>query len=121
MTDITRLRVSLTKHGAHKIFVLLENFQPDDVLKNTWDTFKGIRIDRAQARKNLSSFAGDKLPGFWADAKARGPDTLKQLVFIAIAFSHYELIAALSNGSNGSGGGTIRRADLGGGKAFTNF
>ncbi|BCG92585.1 hypothetical protein [Mesorhizobium sp. 131-2-1] len=121
MTDLTRLSVSLTKHGAHKVRSLLEKFPVDDVLKNTWDKHSGIRIDRAQARKILSAFAGDKLPGIWAEAKRRGSDTLRHLVFLGIAFSHHTLIDALVNGGTADGKGTILRAALGGGKAFTNF
>jgi hypothetical protein len=121
MLDLTKLRVSLTKHGAHKVLTLLEKFHPDKVVPNTWDKFGGIKIDAAQARKNLSAFADDKLPGFWSDAKSRGSDTLRQLVFLAIAFSHHSLIEALQRGSTGNGKGKIVRDLVLRGKAFTNF
>ena len=54
-SGLSKLRVSLTKHGAHKVATLLRAFPKDQVLDNTQGTHDAIRIDRAQAVKNLSA------------------------------------------------------------------
>lgn len=121
MTELTRLKVSLTKHGAHKAFVLLRDLDTSAVLDNVWNKHDGIKIDRAQTRQNLSAFADGNLPGLWDRAKELSEDTLRQLVFLAIIFSHHKVIQAFQVGALGSGIGLIRRGDVLDHKAFTNI
>lgn len=121
MTDLSKLTVSLTKHGAHKVTRLLKNFPVEKVLANTWGTFEDIRIDGAQAKKNLSAFADGSLPGVWAEAKRIGGATLDRLVFVAIAFSHHELITSLKKGAKGFARGSLTDVSFQGRKSFTNF
>ena len=54
MLDLGRLSVSLTKHGAHKLALLLAKYDKDDILNRLWDEEPGINIETAQAKKNLS-------------------------------------------------------------------
>jgi hypothetical protein len=121
MTDLSSLTVSLTKHGAHKIAALLNKFEPDNVLENTWDTFGGIKIDQAQARKNLSALHDDRLPGVWNEVKHRGRATINAAVLIGIIFSHHELIQAMIVGSAGNGQGTIKKEQFNARKAYSNL
>ena len=120
MTDITRLKVSLTKHGAHKAFQLLRDLDPDDVIKSVWNVHQGIKIERAQTKQNLSAFADESLPGFWRQAKDHSDVTLKHLVFLAILFSHHQVISAFQQGAFNDGTGEIRRDVVLSAKAFTN-
>lgn len=121
MTDLSRLKVSLTKHGAHKAFILLRDLKAADVLDHVWNKHQGIKIDRAQTRQNLSAFADGNLPGLWERAKELSEDTLRQLVFLAIIFSHHKVIQAFQIGSAGNGLGEIRRGAVLDAKAFTNI
>jgi len=121
MTNLNRLVVSLTKHGAHKVADLLDHLPPDDVIKNTWGKFTGINIDAAQARKVLSAHADDTLPVMWHDAKKAGQPTIKGLVLLAIVFSHHTVIRAMCDGNKGYGIGEILRNEIDGGKGFTNL
>lgn len=120
MTDLSRLKVSLTKHGAHKAFLLLRDLEPDDVVKSVWNVHNGIKIERAQTKQNLSAFADERLPGFWRQAKDHSEDTLRRLVFLAIVFSHHRVIEAFQNGAVDEGRGEIRRDVVLKSKAFTN-
>ncbi len=121
MTEIEKLSVSLTKHGAYKVARLIEHFDVDAVLENTWDTYDGIRIDRAQAAKVLSALRDGSLPGFWEEAKKQGPEAIRALVLLAIIFSHSELISVFQAGSGSRNKGSIKRGQLTAGKAFTNL
>jgi len=121
MTDLSRLKVSLTKHGAHKAFQLLRDLDTSQVLVNVWNKHDGIKIDLAQTRQNLSAFADGNLPGIWDRAKAISEDTLRQLVFLAILFSHHKVIQAFQAGSLGANTGEIKRGVVLDAKAFTNI
>lgn len=121
MTDLSKLKVSLTKHGAHKIFNLLRNLNTADVLDNTSGKQTGINIDRAQASQNLSAFANGNLPGVWDRAKQQSDSTLRQSVFLSIVFSHHEIIRAFRVGSSGGGLGVLKKGVVLDGKAFTNL
>lgn len=118
MTDLNRLKVSLTKHNAHKIARLLRNHPAGEVfgrLDEVW-------AEPAQARKNLSTLPGDTLPPVWSKAQALGADAIDALVLIAIIFSHRDLIAAMSQASRRHGfSGRIERGKQLEGKAYTNF
>jgi hypothetical protein len=121
MTDLSRLKVSLTKHGAHKAFHLLRDLNTSQVLASVWNKHDGIKIDLAQTRQNLSAFADGNLPGVWDRAKALSDDTLRQLVFLAIVFSHHKVIEAFQVGALSAGTGEITRCDVLDTKAFTNI
>jgi hypothetical protein len=120
MTDLKRLRVSLTKHGAHKVYRLIKHFPAPAVLKNTWDQYADIKIDRAQAARNLSALPDDNLPAIWTEAKNRSTQTLQRLVFLGILFSHHQLIGAFATGRRANGRGRIVLGKVLKGKAFTN-
>ena len=122
MTDLTRLKVSLTKHGAHKIAWLLHKFDKDEVLDNLSGSILGINIEHAQASTNLSVAPNGVVPSVWNDAKAMGDEAVNALVLIAIVFSHHRLISAMiDSSSGGSYKGTIIRGTYFDGKAYTNI
>lgn len=118
MTDLARLKVSLTKHNAHKVALLLKDYDAADVFQRLDE----VHAERAQARKNLSTLPGDVLPPVWAKVKVIGPDAIDALVLLAIIFSHNELIEAMQNASQRQGfSGRIERGRQLEGKAYTNF
>lgn len=118
MTDLARLRVSLTKHNAHKVARLLREYPAAEVMGRLGE----VQAEAAQARKNLSALKGDILPPVWAKAKALGDDAIDALVLIGIIFSHHELISAMKNASLRQGySGRIRRNTQLSGKEYTNF
>jgi len=121
LTDLSRLKVSLTKEGAHKAFFLLRELEISDVLNSTRGVVEGINIDLAQTRNILSANSDGQLPDIWKKAKDHSEDTLRYLVFLAIIFSHHQLIAAFQVGSRGNGQGAISRGDLSNEKVFTNI
>lgn len=118
--SLTRLNVSLTKHGAHKIALLLRKYDKDLVLKKLWGQEPGINIDFPQACKTLSVGQNNKVPDFWAKAKDLGPGAIDALVLVAIIFSHHQLISVMSQSQTGPFRGVVHRAQLGD-KAYTNF
>lgn len=122
MTDLRKLNVSLTKHGAHKIAVLLKKYDKDEVLKHLWDSEPGINIELAQAKKTLSATRDNKVPDVWREAHLRGGATIDALVLLAITFSHHKLINAMKGGAGKrTFSGTIKRGKHIDGKAYTNF
>ncbi|NLD46548.1 MAG: hypothetical protein GX660_05040 [Clostridiaceae bacterium] len=118
-TDLSRLKVSLTKHGAHKIAFLLEHFDKDDVLNHLEGDYMDINIDSAQTRRILSIEEGKPAPELWNEIKKYGLEDIIDLVFIAIVFSHNELISALQTGIEE--GCVVKRGKIIDGKAYTNF
>jgi hypothetical protein len=122
MTDLTKLKVSLTKHGAHKLAILFRYFDSTNILDNLWDQVPGVKIFSSQAIKNLSAH-GNVVPDLWDEAKTCGFDTIDALVLIAIIFSHHKLIAAMAQSSDKRTPfcGTIERDVHLEDKAFTNF
>jgi hypothetical protein len=122
MTNLKKLRVSLTKHGAHKVASLLKKFPAHEVLKNLSGQVPGINIETAQARKTLGADGVGTVPSFWADAKLAGDQVIDGLVFIALVFSHVKLIGAMTAASSkGNLTGRIERGTVVDGKEFTNF
>jgi hypothetical protein len=118
MTDLNRLKVSLTKHNAHKVARLLKDYPASEV----FDRLDDVRAEAAQARKNLSTLQGDVLPPVWSKVQTLGDDAVDALVFVAIIFSHRELINAMSSASQRSGlTGRIERNRQLSGKEYTNF
>lgn len=121
-TDLRKLTVSLTKHGAHKLASLLIKYDKDQVLDHLRDSESGITIEVAQARKNLSVDANGKVPDVWNEARCWGQQAIDALVLIAIIFSHYRLIEAFRNASEKMPfRGTIRRSQFSDEKEFTNL
>ena len=118
-TDLSKLKVSLTKHGALKIAYLLQKFDKDDILNHLGGDYMDITIDDAQTRKILSIIGKNPAPDLWNEIKKYGLEDIYDLVFIAIVFSHNELITALRNGI--TEGCVIWRGSVIDGKAYTNF
>ena len=119
--DLNRLQVSLTKHGAHKIALLLHKYPKDDVLGKVAGAEPGINIDRTQAARNLSVDRRGVVPTFWDLARTLGSDTVDALVLLGIVFSHHKIIRAMSVGRTQHYIGAIERGVVLNGKAFTNF
>lgn len=118
MTDLSRLKVSLTKHNAHKIARLLKDYRADQVL----DRLHEVHAEEAQAHKNLSVLPGNRVPEVWAKVKKLGNNAIDALVLVGIIFSHHELINAMINASERSGfSGRIERGKQLDAKAYTNF
>jgi hypothetical protein len=120
MTDLAALRVSLTKHGAHKISRLLRRFPPEEVLASTVGVVDDVNIDRTQAAVIMSASANGSLPEYWTQAKALGGDVIDVVTLISIVFSHVDLIGALQKSSDSFAHGVVVRPTIDG-KAFTNF
>jgi hypothetical protein len=118
-TDLKRLRVSLTKHGAHKIAYLLQHFDKDEILNHLAGDYMDIHIDGAQTRNILSIEGNNPAPELWNEIKKYGLEDIYDLVFIAIVFSHSDFIDALRKGI--SEGCIIKRGGLIDGKVYTNF
>ncbi len=118
-TELKQLRVSLTKHGAHKIAYLLQQFDKDVIMDHLKGDFMSIHIDSAQARGILSIDENRLAPDLWNEIKRYGLEDIFDLVFIAIIFSHYDFIKALKKGI--SDGCIIKRGDIISGKVYTNF
>jgi hypothetical protein len=122
LTNLGILRVSLTKHGAHKIATLLRTYDRQNVLKHLWDSVPGINIERAQALKNFSADLQERVPELWDEVRALGGKAIDGLVLIAIISSHQTLIDALKRGAlKQKYKGRIDRDLVLDGKAFTNF
>lgn len=118
MVNLPRLKVSLTKHNAHKIARLLKDYRPDQVLGRLDE----VHAEKAQAYKNLSVLPGDKLPAVWAKVRKLGDNAINALVLIGIIFSHHKLIDAMRNASARTGlSGRIERGVQLDGKEYTNF
>jgi len=119
--DLSRLQVSLTKHGAHKIALLLRKYPRNEVLDKVWHSHEGINIDRTQAEKNLSVDASGSVPALWDKVRPLGDHAIDALVLLAIIFSHHELMRAMATGRAQPYRGTIERGAVLDGKAYTNF
>lgn len=118
MTDLRHLKVSLTKHNAHKVAFLLKKYDAEEVFNRIGE----VKAEAAQTRKNLSTGIGDVLPPVWKQAQQLGPDAIDALVLIAIIFSHYDLINAMANATGRRDfSGTIEYDKQPDGKAASNF
>jgi hypothetical protein len=110
--------VSLTKHNAHKVALLLKQYAAREV----FDRLDEVMAEPAQARKNLSTLPGDALPPVWTKVQALGENAIDALVLVAIIFSHRDLIKAVQTASKRKGfSGRIERDKQLEGKAYTNF
>lgn len=97
--NLNKLKVSLTKHGAHKVAPLLRLHGASKVLAKV--TGSNINIDAGQARKTLSAERG-RVPAVWDKAKALGNDALDALTLVGIIFSHHKLISTMKAGRDSS-------------------
>lgn len=122
MTKLQRLRVSLTKHGAHKLATLFERYPASTILRHLDGSYNDIHITLTQASKNLSVRNG-VVPRVWDEARNRGRPVVRGLVLIAIIFSHIDLINAMRASAipGKKFRGEILRGDPIDGKAFTNI
>lgn len=117
-TNLSKLKVSLTKHNAHKLATLLKKYKTDEVL----DHLDEVRAEKAQSHKNLSVQDDNKLPEVWSVAKSLGDDAIDGLVLVGIIFSHHALIEAMKNRSSRAPyTGRIERGKQLKGKEYTNF
>lgn len=114
-TDLNKLRVSLTKHGAHKVAYLIHAFNRNEILGHTSGDYNSIIIDHAQARRILSAV----LPILWEQLRQYGQEDICDIVFIANVFSHIDLINTMIKAIDNNC--IIKRGDIIDGKAFTNF
>jgi hypothetical protein len=122
MTDLKKLAVSLTKHGAHKISILFRAYDKDQILQHLEGSMTGVNIEMAQAKKNLSASQSGVVPDLWNEVRQRGNETIDAMVLLAIIFSHYALIDALRNSTDSAPfTGTVKRSQFSDAKAFTNL
>ena len=121
MIDLAKLDVSLTKHGAHKVYRIMREVGPGDILAHVDDDALGIHIDAAQTSKNLSIGNANKIPSYWRKAEEFGDVGLRSLVLLAICHSHHLLIETLSASKPRLGNGLVVRGHIIDDKAYTNF
>lgn len=121
MTDLLLPDVSLTKHGAHKIAILLEKYSADEIQEHLSGSIPRVNIDPAQARGNLSVQEDGVVPNVWNDVRNLGVEAIRGLVLIAIIFSHRDLIQAMRTSTGFTFRGKIVRGQHLDGKAYTNF
>lgn len=118
-TNLSKLRVSFTKHGAHKIAFLLQEYDKDEVINHLKGDTKDINIDKAQTEAILSIDKNGIAPNIWNSIKEYGQEDIFDLVFVAIVFSHTDLISTMISAIEN--GCVIKRGDVIGGKAYSNF
>jgi len=119
-TDLQKLKVSLTKHGAHKLADLLVKYDRSKVLDHL-DDVAGDKIDEPQAKATLAVGTTGVVPELWSRARNQGKAAVRALVFLAIVFSHHRLISAMRAGARSRYIGTIVRGAIVDDKEFTNF
>lgn len=119
--DLTKLQVSLTKHGASKLASLIKRVGTDKLIHAITSRSFGIDIDEAQAKKNLSFSSLTGVPPVWRKAKDAGDESLNALVFLGIVLSHHRLIKAMQARPLGEFRGRVEAGKVLEGKEFTNF
>jgi len=117
--SLERLNVSLTKHGAYKVAVLLKNYDIKNAISHLHDEELNIDIDEAQAKKNLNYFSSSHIPEYWDKIRLR--KDLNIYVLLSIIFSHHELLNAMKSSQNRYGRGIILRDEIVVGKVYTNL
>lgn len=118
-TNLNKLKVSLTKHGAHKIAYVIENFNNNEILNHLDGDFKNIIIDPAQAKNILSVNRNGDVPELWNQIKIYGREDIFDLVFIANIFSHKQLILTMIRAIENNC--IVNKGDVINGKSYTNF
>lgn len=119
MINLSKLKVSLTKHGAHKLTRLIVLHDKDSILGHAYGYHSGININESQLKGILSVDKNAKVPNIWDDIRILGEQDIQDLVFIAIVFSHHSLIETMIH-SNHNHCKIIKGVKIGG-KSFTNF
>lgn len=119
LTNLNRLKVSLTKFGAHKLAPLLKKYGSTEILNHLQD---GLNVERVQAYSTLSASASGMVPTLWDDVRILGDKAIDGLMLIAIISSHHLLIEAFKQGALPPRykGRLVRNAVLKD-KTFTNF
>lgn len=121
MINLSKLKVSLTKNGYHKVWELIKELPIEEVLSKTDGGLGHIHIEQAQARGMLSGQRNNVLPAVWQNVKSFDDESIKHLVFIAIIFSHIDLINELKASKTTDYKGVLKRSGGLGTKAYTNF
>lgn len=120
MTELPKLKVSLTKFGVHKIANLLLNFEPNEVINNLQGSFQDIVVDPAQAKKVLSIYPDGRVPELWWKVKEYEKQDIFDLVFLCIIFSHHRLIELITESFRNENK-IFRNTRLINTKEYTNF
>ena len=118
-TDLDKLKVSLTKFGAHKLAYLVIDFDKDEVINHIEGDHKEIVVDRPQAQKILSLDKDNKAPNYWNEIKKFGQEDINDLMYFSIVLSHIDLINSIIQGFED--GAIIHKGKVIDGKAFTNL
>ena len=122
MSGLAELKVSLTKNGFQKIADVIIAHPRDEILKNISGIYPGINLDKAQVVNILSGDPKtDQFPEVWDDIRAFGANQVRALTFIAILYSHIELIKIFAGSKTGEMRGTLRRDSFSNEKAYTNM
>lgn len=121
MVNLKKLETSLTKHGAHKVSTLIELYPSQEILRNISGSIPGINIEIVQTQKNLSAYPHGKVPLLWDEVRKLGRESINDLVFIAIVFSHHRLIDLMIKNTTGEKIGIVNRTDFTDEKEYTNF
>ncbi|WP_343684114.1 hypothetical protein [Asticcacaulis sp.] len=121
MLNLKKLAVSLTKHGAHKLAVLLQEVPLDEILASTTGVVDGVNIDAGQVRKLLSANKAGGIPPLWRSIQSSDLFVIRAMVLMAIVFSHHEIIEQMAAGSGGAGQGQLLREQFSNPKSFTNL
>lgn len=122
MSGLAKLKVSLTKNGFQKIADLIISHPRADILKNIWGVHPGINLDKAQVVNILSGDQQtDQLPEVWDEIRQLGDKQVRALTFIAIVYSHHELIKTFAKSKTGEMRGTLHRDSFSNEKTYTNM
>ncbi len=119
-TDLTQLKVSLTKNGYLKIADVLKRHPRWEVLDNIRGVYPGINLVRSQVANIMDEERTGEIPECWDEIRSFPDDSVDAFVFVAIVMSHVDLISVLRGSSQGDFKGYLRRSDLSD-KAFTNL
>ena len=121
MFNLDLLAVSLTKHGAHKIAKLLDEYTAEEAILHVDENEFDIHIDQAQVRNNLGYREKIGFPAIWNRIRESGVVVLNPCVLLSIIFSHRDLIRCMQKSENRFGQGIVLRDEIIGGKSFTNI
>ena len=119
--NLQLLKVSLTKHGVHKIARLLVKYSSGELLSKLKESGPGLKLERAQVAKTLCADEKNGVPKFWDEARVLGSDAIDGLVLIAIISSHIALIELLKVSETTRYKGKVIRGKVISGKAYSNF
>ncbi|MDR5809535.1 hypothetical protein [Caballeronia sp. LZ019] len=122
MSGLSNLTVSLTKNGYQKIADVIIKHPRHEILANIHGVHAGINLDRSQIFNMLSGNPiTNELPEVWDEVRSFDEPQVRALTFIAILYSHNQLIGIFAKSKTGEMRGTLRRDDFGNDKAYTNI